>query len=127
MGSEKINGVDAVKITGEIPADKINEALAASGSEFIMSDVGMDQARIDALAGEPDALPLMLYLDRKTDLPLHYEIDMAALLEKLMGNIMEGFGTDTLGVHAFTITISLSDFNGISEIVIPEEALSAAQ
>lgn len=122
-GTATIDGVQVVKLEGTIPADKIEQAMSATGNEDMFSSMGLDAQMLADIYAKLDATPLVIYMNAKTNLPLRYEVDMTAMMNSLFNTFAEGM--DTPKVNAYTITMDMSDYNAISKIDIPAEALDA--
>ena len=111
-GEEELDGVKALRYDGAITGDKLNEAMALTGAD-------------DMIASTSGTMPMTIWLDSESDLPLRYDLDM--------GEIMTGYMQQSLGetegvtVDSVTATVSmrLSNFDGISELPAPEGVAGA--
>ena len=69
---------------------------------------------------------LSIYLDNETGLPVAYEIDMAALMDELMEKAFAAVDMELdVAIDEAYVYVTLSDFNGIDAIEIPDAARGA--
>ena len=112
VGEEEVNGATASRYDGEIPADMLAEALERSGA------YSMDS---------PPAWASR-YLDNETGLPVRYDIDMTDLMREMMEATLAAVGAgDAMSweIGEASVSVTLSDFNGIDAIEIPDVARGA--
>lgn len=127
-GTQEIDGRTAQVFTGEIDGDALKDVLYSTG---IIGALG------SALGTEvPEAALLELgsaattfAFDAETGLPLRYTIDMTEVLTNLLEALMgDETGSDiAMSIPTVTLEISLSQFDSIETIEIPEAALNAPE
>ena len=123
-GEEEINGSTASRYEGEVPADMLSEALERSGAYGMLESVGLDESA--GVSGSEAGLELTIWLDEETGLPVRYEIDMAALMDELMETALAAVSMEIdVDIGEACVSVTLSDFNGIDAIEIPEAASGA--
>ena len=123
-GEEEINGSTASRYEGEVPADMLSEALERSGAYGMLESVGLDESA--GVSGSEAGLELTIWLDEETGLPVRYEIDMAALMDELMETALAAVSMEIdVDIGEACVSVTLSDFNGIDAIEIPEAARGA--
>ena len=124
VGEEEINGSTASRYEGEVPADMLSEALERSGAYGMLEPVGLDESA--GVSGSEAGLELTIWLDEETGLPVRYEIDMAALMDELMETALAAVSMEIdVDIGEACVSVTLSDFNGIDAIEIPEAARGA--
>lgn len=125
-GTEDVNGVSAVRYDGVISEDSLEAVMEASGVLEQYEAMGLEGME-DMFSGMGD-LPVSIWIDPDTDLPVKYEMDMTTMMQSMMNKLMaESDGDEDLGlsVDKCVIVMVCSDYNGISNIEVPQEALDA--
>ncbi len=90
------------------------ESLGLEGMEDLLDEMG--------------DLPVSIWLDPDSDLPVKYEMDMTQMMQNMMNKLLaEEEETADIGftVDKCVISMVCSDYNTVSNIEIPEEALNA--
>lgn len=130
-GTEKINGSDATKYEGIISQDAMNEVMSASGAADSLAQFGISEEDAAALYQDLGELPIAIWIDNESSLPVKYEMDMTAVMQKLMDNMVKTMGEAASGmefsVDKMFISMTMSDFNSIEAIEIPEAAKNAQE
>ena len=122
-GEEEVRGAAASRYDGEIPADMMAEALERSGAYSMFEMLGIDSGSAPQLTS---GMGLSIWLDDETGLPVAYEIDMAALMDELMETAFAAVDMELdVAIGEAYVYVTLSDFNGIDAIEIPDEARGA--
>lgn len=122
-GEEEVRGAAASRYDGEIPADMMAEALERSGAYSMFEMLGIDSGSAPQLTS---GMGLSIWLDDETGLPVAYEIDMAALMDELMEKAFAAVDMELdVAIDEAYVYVTLSDFNGIDAIEIPDEARGA--
>lgn len=88
--------------------------------------MGIMSDELSSLFGSTKPIDVKLYIDRKTDLPIRFEIDVKDSLNSLMGNISDlagKYGEDDIGleIKKSNLVIDFKDYNN-SHVSIPAEA-----
>lgn len=130
-GTEQVNGKDAVKYEGTISNDELSEVMETAGTADSLTQLGITEDQISEMYADLGDLPVQVWIESESGLPVKYEMDMTDMMQKLMDKVVETMGEDAAGM---TITIDkvfvsmvLSDFDAVGEIVIPEEAKNAQE
>ena len=130
-GTEKINGSDAVKYEGVIANDSMNEVMAASGAAEMLTQIGISESDAAAMYQDLGDLPVSIWIDKESSIPVKYEMDMTTMMQTLMGKVLESMGASAdeagLTVDKVFMTMTLSDFNNVENIEIPEAAKNAQE
>ncbi|MDE7245177.1 MAG: hypothetical protein K2O18_14565 [Oscillospiraceae bacterium] len=128
-GTEQMEGVSAYKYTGVITGDAMQEVIMDSGSLDSLTQLGMDEAQLKDMLSEMGDISVNLWINEETLYPVRYEMDMTAVMDGLMGKILESMGDEaeglTMSVPKMTISITCSNFNSATDFTIPEEAKNA--
>lgn len=119
-GEEEIDGKTARRFDGNIPQDKLVEALQMAGALEQLEALGVTVDELPELTG---TMPLSVWIDKKSGLPLRMEMDMSDILSQLGGRIEKD--AVTVSITRANVVISLSQFDEIGEIVIPDAARQA--
>lgn len=119
-GEEDVNGAKATRYDGVISGDNVKKALEMSGSAEQISALLGEEGEI----GDVGELPLSIWLDKKSGLPVRYDMDMTAVMQSMVSSMPMEEGM-TMEISSVTFSVTMSNFNGVSEIVIPDEAKSA--
>lgn len=126
-GTEEVAGVTATRYDGVIAQDSLKEVMEASGTLDQYESLGIEG--LDDLLGEMGDLPVSIWIDQKTDLPVKYEMDMTAMMQSMMSKLLAedpDAAEADFTVDKCSIVMICSDYNSISSIEIPEEALNAS-
>lgn len=125
VGEEEVRGATASRYDGEIPADMLAEALERSGAYSMVEGLGVSE---DSTEGLTSGMGLSIYLDNETGLPVRYDIDMTDLMREMMEATLAAVGAgDAMSweIGEASVSVTLSDFNGIDAIEIPDDARGA--
>ena len=126
-GTEEVAGVTATRYDGVIAQDSLKEVMEASGTLEQYESMGIEG--LDDLLGEMGDLPVSIWIDQKTDLPVKYEMDMTAMMQSMMDKLIaEDPDTAEAGftVDKCSVVMICTDYNAIDAIEVPEEALNAS-
>lgn len=135
-GSEEINGSTADKYSGVIPGEAMSEVLsqsaATSSMESMTGELGMDLSDLYKDLGD---LPITVWIDRQTNYPVRYSMDMTQVMSSVMSSAMSAAGGEVEGldfsgmftVSKMTLEMDCFNFNAATDFTIPEEASQAAQ
>ena len=127
VGTEDVNGVSAVRYDGVITQDSLQAVMEASGVLEQYETLGLEG--MEDLLSEMGDLPVSIWLDPDTDLPVKYEMDMTEMMQNMMNKLLaEEEETADVGftVDKCVIVMVCSDYNAVSTIEIPQEALDAS-
>lgn len=119
-GEEEINGSIAVRYDGIVTGENMRKMLEVSGSMDQMNELVGEGGELPEL-GE---MPMSIWLDKKSGLPVRYDMDMTGVMQSMMDQMSESAGTEIVMDSVF-ISAVMSNYNAVAEIVIPENAKSA--
>ena len=142
-GKEEVNGYDATVYAGCISGEELKAMLGESDTlEALAEAMEADPGELEPeIIGD---IPITVALDNETGLPVRITVDLSGMMDSLFPFFLKavtkaasesGEGTDEIlslltmmdvSFNKFTITVLLSDFNEVGEVVIPEEVLDAA-
>lgn len=129
-GTEKVNGMDAVRYDGIIKGEDLQEVMDTSGMSEQMAALNIGSA--ETLFSEAGDMPISIWIDKEQLLPVKYEMDMSAIMqsimEKALASQLEGLeGADAIKitVNKVLIAMDVKNYNQIDSIEIPAEALEA--
>ena len=127
-GTETVEGVETMKVTGTYSGDAMQQVMDASGASSSMSSLagGLD---LSSLYSEMGDLTATMWLDLETGIPVQYEMDMTEPMANIMSYVLEQMGEQAQGItmtmDKVVIKMSLSQLNTLEDFEIPEEALAA--
>lgn len=124
-GVEKIHGSEATRYDGVITNDSLNEVMASSGMLDLFSQMGYDKAEMEAMYSNLGDLPIKIWIDNESGMPVQYHMNMTKIMQNLMDN-MASENAGSAAIDSATLSMTLSNFDGIDSIEIPEEALNAS-
>ena len=134
IGEEEVNGKLAKVYTGTIDGKFLQDVLNSTAAAGELTEaVGADMSE-EALANL-SYIQVTIKIDKESGLPVQYTIDMADAMKELMmaamvasmgGEMPEGMTFD-IEISDMLIDMTLSDFDAIAPIEIPEAALNAPE
>lgn len=114
-GEEELDGVKALRYDGELTGDKLNEAMALTGADdMVASTTGTAAPSFEG------SMPMTIWLDSETFLPLRYDLDMGEIMTSYMQQSVDESQGVTVDSVTATVSMRLSNFDGISDIATPE-------
>ncbi|MCM1254205.1 MAG: hypothetical protein NC321_15400 [Clostridium sp.] len=128
-GMEKINGADAYKYSCTMSGDEMKEAIASAGAMNSLAAYGIAAEDAYAMMDDVGEMVTYVWVDAETLYPVQYEMDMTEIMDAVMSGLFESLGEQAQGmsvrVNRMDMTMTCSDFNAVSDITIPAEALAA--
>ena len=104
----------------------MEEINGANAYKYSVSQLNIDTSQIESMLDELEPLSVDLWIDEATLYPVRYEIDMTASMDLLMSSIVEAMGEQgegmSMSVPKMVTRMTCSNFNGVTEITVPEEA-----
>jgi len=126
VGTEEINGASATRYDGVITQESLEAVMDASGVMDQFSALGLEG--MEDLYSEMGNLPVSIWIDDQSDLPVKYEMDMTEMMQNMINKLLaseeETAGME-MSIDRCTMVMVCSDFNSIDAIQIPQEALDA--
>lgn len=130
-GTEKINGSDATKYEGVISKDAMNDVMAASGAADQLTSLGLTKDQAEAMYKDLGELPVAIWIDKESSLPVKYEMDMTGIMDKMMANMAEAMGAQAqqadLKVEKMVVSMTITGFDNAETFTIPEAAKNAPE
>ena len=131
-GTETVNGSAATRYDGQITGDSLESALELSGAKEMLGEGLGTELSADAFTGL-ESIPCSVWIDNKSGMVVRYDMDMGAVMQSLMKDMMDEVlasqGLEGLGVEMefreVTVSVILSQFDAVGEIVIPDSAKAA--
>ncbi|MCI8431052.1 MAG: hypothetical protein HFI16_12510 [Lachnospiraceae bacterium] len=125
-GKDEVNGAAAYKYTGSITGDEMKDLMLSSGALDSVSRIGLDTSQVDGMLDGLGDLAINLWIDEATLYPVKYEIDMTEAMDTLMNNMIAAMGEQgeglSMSIPKMVVSMTCSNYNGVTEISIPEEA-----
>ena len=125
-GTEEVAGVTATRYDGVITQESLDEVMEASGVLDEFESFGVEG--LDEMLREMGDLPVSIWIDRDSGLPVKYDMDMTAMMQNMMDKLMAQDGSAAeaaMTVDKCHMTMVCSDYNAIDAIHVPQEALDA--
>ncbi len=131
VGKGEANGQPALVYSGEVDGESLKEVLYSTGIIGALGSALGIEVPEQSLLDLGDAEVSFLF-DEATGLPVRYSVDMtevvANLLSALLGESLGGEGLDmSMDIPAIVLDITLSDFDAVEPIVVPEAAMNAPE
>lgn len=126
-GTETFNGFETDIYTGILSGEFARDSVDILGDVFASQD-------FDSLPKDIDDLPITFRIDRETGCLVHLTLDIRSLMEAIVSQLFKAQLADSLdgfdfecSVPSATVDFTLSQFNAVPEIVIPDEAKNASE
>lgn len=125
-GTDQVDGANAYKYSGKITGDDMKEVLLSSGALDQFSSLGIDASQLEGMMDGLGEISIDLWIDEATLYPVKYEMDMTAVMDALMSNMIEAMGDQaaglTMSIPKMTISMTCYNYNAATEFEIPAEA-----
>lgn len=125
-GTDQVDGANAYKYSGKITGDDMKEVLLSSGALDQFSSLGIDSSQLEGMMDGLGEITIDLWIDEATLYPVKYEMDMTAVMDALMSNMIEAMGDQaaglTMSIPKMTISMTCYNYNAATEFEIPAEA-----
>ena len=133
-GTEEVNGKPATVYTGKVDGKRLQEILNSTGAAGEITEAVGTEMSEEEMANLSD-IDVTVMIDKESGMPVRYIIDMADAMKDLMmaamtasmgGEIPEGIEV-LIDVASMKIDITMSNFDAVEPIVIPEAALNTPE
>lgn len=130
-GSETLSGGRAVRYKGILRDDALIDMLENSGGLSSISSMSesLQQRIVDNLKEDLDPLSVYVWVDEGSGYPVRFEMSLAETLAAVNDSINKTLGNPAAEeewvLSKYVMTLELSDFNAVTEIVPPPEAADA--
>ena len=125
VGTEEVAGVKANKYEGVIPEEYFQSVLEASGMDKQLGLQGASEESLMDLFKGMGEMPITIWIDGEKLLPVKYDFDMSAMMKAIMSSM--GMGEEELSIEKVTMSMSITGYDNVDEIVIPQEARDAEE
>ena len=130
-GEESLEGGKALRYEGRLQGENLLAMLEINGllsGIYSMSENQQNKIR-ENLIKDLKPLSLNIWIDAESGYPVRFEVSMEQTLEQLAASIANTLGNkaseEESEVSKYGITMSLSEFDAVEEIVLPPEAAKA--
>lgn len=131
-GKETVNGSEATVYSGLISGELVEQAVKASGVMDSVAEALGGLVTEDMLKDLGD-IPVSIAIDDESCMLVRYTMDMSqvmqSLMERLLGSVLDQYGLEQteafFKLEKVTLSVTLSQFDSVEEIVIPEAARAA--
>ena len=124
-GKEAIGSHNTIRYDGKVTGQDISKMLDTLGD-----NVSSMLSTAD-LFSQLDGIPMSVWIDQKTALPVRYEMDLSGMVNQLMSKMIDALGSLSseavdFQVSKARVTVECSDYNAVAPITVPQEALDSA-
>lgn len=123
-GTEQVNGANAYKYSYVLTEEEMKEQILSSGALDSVSSLGVEIN--DSMFDGVGEMTSYVWVDEETLYPVKYEMDMTAVMDALMSNMLEAMGEQAEGlsmsIPKMNISMTCSNFNNATDFTVPDEA-----
>ena len=135
-GAQEVNGQPATVYTGKVDGKLLQDVLNSTGAAGELTEaMGADLSAEELLSKLGD-IDLTLMIDDATGMPVRLVVDMTnAMKDLMMASLLASMGADSaealqsaglsIDVTTVVLDLTMSQFDAVEPIVIPEAALAA--
>ena len=127
-GEEMVAGKTASKYSAVIEGEALEKVIQASGALDQLEQSGLDASQAGELYSDLSDLYITLWVDETAMQPVKIEMNLTEMMQSIMDKLgqMDDSAVD-MDITAFSLALTITDYNNVDEIIIPEEALSASE
>lgn len=131
-GKEAIGSYNTIRYDGKVTGQDISKMLDTLGDNVSTMFSTSDTSTMADLFSDLDGIPMSVWIDQKTALPVRCEMDLSGMVNQLMGKMIDALGSLSseavdFQVSKARVTVEYSDYNAVAPITVPQEALDSAQ
>ena len=130
-GKEAIGSYNTIRYDGKVTGQDISKMLDTLGDNVSSMLSTADTSTMADLFSQLDGIPMSVWIDQKTALPVRYEMDLSGMVNQLMRtmiNALSSLSSEAVDfqVSKASVTVECSDYNAVAPITVPQEVLDAA-
>lgn len=130
-GKEAIGSYNTIRYDGKVTGQDISKMLDTLGDNVSSMLSTADASTMADLFSQLDGIPMSVWIDQKTALPVRYEMDLSDMVNQLMRtmiNALSSLSSEAVDfqVSKARVTVECSDYNAVAPITVPQEVLDAA-
>lgn len=130
-GKEAIGSYNTIRYDGKVTGQDISKMLDTLGDNVSSMLSTADASTMADLFSQLDGIPMSVWIDQKTALPVRYEMDLSSMVNELMSTMIDALGSLSseavdFQVSKARVTVECSDYNAVAPITVPQEVLDAA-
>ena len=130
-GKEAIGSYNTIRYDGKVTGQDISKMLDTLGDNVSSMLSTADASTMADLFSQLDGIPMSVWIDQKTALPVRYEMDLSGMVNQLMSTMINALGSLSseavdFQVSKARVTVECSDYNAVAPITVPQEVLDAA-
>jgi|GEM_PF-4750087 len=125
VGTEVINNRDAYKIEGKISGQSLETMLSSNNYMNMLNSMGIDSSMLREMYKDMEDIPFIMWVDKEKLYPVKYDMDITAVMSKIMDNVSSTDGAEILQdikFDKFFITATMLNFNAATDFEVPAEA-----
>lgn len=122
------NGMETIRYNGILSGEQLEKVIVNAGISSQMESMGFDASLTQAMFRELGDLPISIWIEKDTYMPVQYEMDMTAVMQGMISGMMKSLNNGTspdITVDRVYICMTVQSVNDVDQIEIPEEALAA--
>lgn len=130
-GVDELDSGKAQRYEAALGGEALVSYLEASGHLLSIAEMSENQqSKIkENLAKDLKSIPVKIWVDKASGYPVRFELSTTSILEDMEKSIARSLGNRTADIQwavtEYTVSTTVSDFDAIGDIVLPEEAASA--
>ena len=118
-GTETIEGKETVRYDGVITNECFNEVFTSTGVLDQFSSLGVDAETAQSMLTDLGDLPISVWVEKESNLPVKYEMDMTAIMQSIMTKTMEAAdSTETITVESVYMTMLIHGIDNVESICL---------
>ena len=130
-GKEAIGSYNTIRYDGKVTGQDISKMLDTLGDNVSSMLSTADASTMADLFSQLDGIPMSVWIDQKTALPVRYEMDLSGMVNQLMRtmiNALSSLSSEAVDfqVSKARVTVACRDYNAVAPITVPQEVLDAA-
>lgn len=130
-GKEAIGSYNTIRYDGKVTGQDISKMLDTLGDNVSSMLSTADASTMADLFSQLDGIPMSVWIDQKTALPVRYEMDLSGMVNQLMRtmiNALSSLSSEAVDfqVSKARVTVECSDYNAVAPITVPQEVVDAA-
>lgn len=118
-GKEAIGSYNTIRYDGKVTGQDISKMLDTLGDNVSTMFSTSDTSTMADLFSDLDGIPMSVWIDQKTALPVRCEMDLSGMVNQLMGKMIDALGSLTSEAVDFQVakarvTVEYSDYNAVA-------------
>lgn len=132
-GEDTVNGEKTEKFQGVMKAEDINEILAETDLDSVVTSVGGDVSNLENVFEGLEDIPMTIWISEESGYPVKYDMEISQMLQVVMENTLAAYeGAEgmeevpEINISNAKIVMTYSDFNEAEDFEIPADIIENA-